>query len=802
MATGKNRFAYILSFLLIVATAVFFISFSSPVWAEDNDEDSAPDKAKYLLKAAAADGQDEGRGVHKDLATFEKNFDLSVDQKIFTITAIEDAVKDIRNSKMSDLEKYYKLAILSNKQVEYDWNFWGGRYNFDYYSHQWDSYGAMKDGEKSVCVGIAIFYSHMCHAADLPCRFVRLDPNVLDHTINYIPDINGRAYYADITENVFLMSEKSMNSYEPDVDKKFAKITRICNDPSFDYYNEEGNLLMSADIKELYDVPFADWYNEYALHKNTTKKFAANDYVEKGSGLPSDDPKSYHATYQSDLSVFPEKIGIWFLDDFYRDPAGIQTKIENREFDDQLINVSGVEQNYDCASIDELEDAIEQEIADNKISVEYFPSIKNNQIVPEAAVLENGTDYDITCTNFDESANTAELTVDGINDYSGSYKINVKLNSAVVSKDPVSKKGLVYTGKSQALLEPGEAKCGELKGEMQYALGTQDGPTEGFTTAIPTATNVGKYYVWYIAVGDASHESSEPKLMEPVAKIAPVPVNIKVDETIRVKVGETAKLSPKLDAKVQATFKYNSWNPEIATVDDNGVVTGVSEGSAAICINAVLKDGSNYKVDDAELIEAQVVSEAKPEPKPQTIDISETKVRFYKATFTYNGKVQKPTIKTIKGWRLKAGTDYTAAWANESSKNAGTYKVVVTGKGKYSGSTDAIYVIKKAPNTMTLKGKTVKVKRKTLKKKAKTIKRAKAYTVSNAKGTLSYKLVSAKKGKKSFKKKFKVNTKTGKIKVKKRLKKGTYKVKVKVTAAGTANYKAVTKTVTFKVKVK
>ena len=44
-------------------------------------------------------------------------------------------------------------------------------------------------------------------------------------------------------------------------------------------------------------------------------------------------------------------------------------------------------------------------------------------------------------------------------------------------------------------------------------------------------------------------------------------------------------------------------------------------------------------------------------------------------------------------------------------------------------------------------------------------------------------------------------TRTGKVTVKKGLKKGTYGVKTKVTAAGNANYKALTKTVTFKVKV-
>ena len=67
----------------------------------------------------------------------------------------------------------------------------------------------------------------------------------------------------------------------------------------------------------------------------------------------------------------------------------------------------------------------------------------------------------------------------------------------------------------------------------------------------------------------------------------------------------------------------------------------------------------------------------------------------------------------------------------------------------------------------------------------------------------TYTLSSAKQGKKSVKKYFKINKKTGKLTVKKGLKKGTYTVKVKVKANGNTNYKASTvKTVTFKVKVK
>ena len=69
-------------------------------------------------------------------------------------------------------------------------------------------------------------------------------------------------------------------------------------------------------------------------------------------------------------------------------------------------------------------------------------------------------------------------------------------------------------------------------------------------------------------------------------------------------------------------------------------------------------------------------------------------------------------------------------------------------------------------------------------------------------GKVTYTLASAKKGKKSFKKFFKVDKKTGKITVKNGLETGTYKVTVKVKASGTTNYEPVTKAVTFKVRVK
>ena len=107
----------------------------------------------------------------------------------------------------------------------------------------------------------------------------------------------------------------------------------------------------------------------------------------------------------------------------------------------------------------------------------------------------------------------------------------------------------------------------------------------------------------------------------------------------------------------------------------------------------------------------------------------------------------------------------------------------------------------KKANTLTVKVKKPTVKYSKLKKKNQVIALKKAMTVSKAQGTVTYKLSSAKKGKKNFKKYFKV-AKNGNITVKKGLKKGTYKVKIKVTAAGNSTYKAKTKTVTVTIKVK
>ncbi|MBQ3291816.1 MAG: leucine-rich repeat domain-containing protein [Mogibacterium sp.] len=113
-------------------------------------------------------------------------------------------------------------------------------------------------------------------------------------------------------------------------------------------------------------------------------------------------------------------------------------------------------------------------------------------------------------------------------------------------------------------------------------------------------------------------------------------------------------------------------------------------------------------------------------------------------------------------------------------------------------------IFDKYANPLKISGKTATVKYSKLKKKAQTLAVTKVIKFTkDAKDKKTYTISSAKKGKKSFKKYFKINKTTGKVTIKKGLKKGTYKVKVKVKALGNNDYYASgDKTVTFTVKVK
>ena len=189
---------------------------------------------------------------------------------------------------------------------------------------------------------------------------------------------------------------------------------------------------------------------------------------------------------------------------------------------------------------------------------------------------------------------------------------------------------------------------------------------------------------------------------------------------------------------------------------------------------------------------------------PQLIDINDATVKVKNPTYT--GKALKPALTvTYGGKTLKAGTDYTATYTNNTKvgtatvtlKGIGTAEVTPEGQDYpdlFGGTKKATFKIVKAKNPMVVKTKAVTFKAKDVKKKNQTIKQAAAFTVTKNQGKVTYK-------KKSGDAKITIAS-NGTITVKKGLKKGKYKFVVNVTAAGNANYNKITKAATVNITVK
>lgn len=175
--------------------------------------------------------------------------------------------------------------------------------------------------------------------------------------------------------------------------------------------------------------------------------------------------------------------------------------------------------------------------------------------------------------------------------------------------------------------------------------------------------------------------------------------------------------------------------------------------------------------------------------------IKNAEISLSRTSYTYNGKAKKPSVEYVykDGWGLREGREYTLSYST-GRVNAGTYYVTLKGINNFTGTATASFKINKAKNTMTVKPKTATVKYSKLKSSNQTITRKNVLTVNNPKGDVTY-------VKYSGNSKITIAKTTGKVTVKKGLKKGTYSIKVRVKAAGTKNYKALTKSVTFKVKV-
>ncbi|MDO4869804.1 MAG: Ig-like domain-containing protein [Bacillota bacterium] len=166
---------------------------------------------------------------------------------------------------------------------------------------------------------------------------------------------------------------------------------------------------------------------------------------------------------------------------------------------------------------------------------------------------------------------------------------------------------------------------------------------------------------------------------------------IVADKEIKVRVKKTKQIV--LTDEDLGDVTFTSAKKKIATVTSAGVVKGKKIGTTTITVTAT--GSGNYN------------------PGEVTIDVIVPKIikkaALSKTTFTYNGQVQMPKIKTVnKSKKLKEGEAFEVVWPEEPVK-AGKYKVTIKGIGKYDGSVTKTYKIVKAPQKISVTVPSVKV---------------------------------------------------------------------------------------------
>ena len=298
---------------------------------------------------------------------------------------------------------------------------------------------------------------------------------------------------------------------------------------------------------------------------------------------------------------------------------------------------------------------------------------------------------------------------------------------------------------------------------------------------------------------------------------------------------------------------FESSDEDIAEVDTNGVVKGISPGTAVITVTnmmndrqatytVVVKDNSEEMKKAREELSDRIVEASKlistgrytkgsveklknaikaandvlDDPFITMRDINIQKTRLLRAMRLlepvnlqeeeekkeYNNAVDALAKTLIDGYKVNSSKYQTKSFKAFSTalkkgsslleKEDSTVEELRNARSDILKKWQKLQ--KKKANRVKVKTKKIKVKQKTLKKKSIAVKKKKVFAVKKGVGKISFKKI---KGNKKIR-----VTANGELIISKGLKKGTYSVKVQVKASGNGDYKKGVKKVKIKVKVK
>ena len=284
--------------------------------------------------------------------------------------------------------------------------------------------------------------------------------------------------------------------------------------------------------------------------------------------------------------------------------------------------------------------------------------------------LKEGEDYEVTWPETSIEPGTYTVTVTGIGKYRGTasaeYTIKQTKEPELITEIVISPTEFVFNGKEQHPLITLINGTDKLKEGVDYTVIWPEESVQPGTYTL-TVTGIGDY---------TGSVSADYTIVETQEKI--VLTSLELSQTEFYYNGETQR-------------------PQVRKI--NGSTALVEGRDYEVTWPAESVDAGTYTVtvigigDFTGTVSASYTIHEPKEP------VELYHVRLTKASFTYNGKDQRPKISQVnESFDLEEDVDYVIDWP-ETSVNAGTYTVTLTGRGDYTGSVSAEYTIEPAELT-------------------------------------------------------------------------------------------------------
>ena len=203
--------------------------------------------------------------------------------------------------------------------------------------------------------------------------------------------------------------------------------------------------------------------------------------------------------------------------------------------------------------------------------------------VKDGSTVIDPSEYTVTYSN---NVNTGTATVTISDNVGGNYEVigsaTFTINRANVTYvAPTAVSSLVYDGNAQELLNAGTVTGGTMKYSSDDV---------NWSTDVPSGTNASSYTSYWKIDGDSNHND--------IASSSIVTTIAKADSSLsfavtKLTVGVEGTKSNLVTVNVgDGIVTYISSDPSIVTVDNNGVVSGVSSGDTIVTAN--ISSTNNY----------------------------------------------------------------------------------------------------------------------------------------------------------------------------------------------------------------